>query len=72
VYLHLLDPDLASPVIIKKEVASWAAYLFGKETPLELKQVGGGTALELPRDARSPVDTIVVLRPTGFPTRSRR
>ncbi len=66
VYLHVLNPDVESPIILKKEVASWAAYLFGKETALKLRQVGGGTALELPRDARSPVNTIVVLRPTGF------
>jgi alpha-L-fucosidase len=66
VYLHVLNADVASPIILKKEVASWAAYLFGKETPLKLRQVAGGTALDLPRDARSPVDTIVVLRPTGF------
>jgi alpha-L-fucosidase len=65
VYLHILNPDVESPVTFQKEVTSWAAYLFGKGTPLKLRQAVGGMALELPRDVRSPVDTIVVLRPTG-------
>jgi alpha-L-fucosidase len=64
VYLHILNPDVESPIILKEGAADWSAYLFGKETPVQLRPSAGGTALEVPRDARSPVDTIVVLRST--------
>jgi alpha-L-fucosidase len=63
VFLHILKPDAGSRIILKEAAASLTPYLFGKDIPLKLTQAAGGMALELPRDARTPVDTIVVLRP---------
>ncbi len=63
IYLHILKPDAGSPIILNEAAASLTPYLFGKDAPLKLTQAAGGMALNLPRDARPPVDTIVVLRP---------
>ena len=62
VFLHVLDPDAAKPIILNEAVASLSPYLLGKGTPLRLTQATGGMALDLPGESRSPVDTIVVLR----------
>jgi alpha-L-fucosidase len=63
VFLHVLKSDAGAPIILGEATASLSPYLFGKDTPLRLTQAAGGMALEVPKDAREPVDTIVVLRP---------
>jgi alpha-L-fucosidase len=63
IFLHILEPDVGWPIILNKATASLTPYLFGKDTALRLTQAPGGMALELPSSVRSPVDTIVVLRP---------
>jgi alpha-L-fucosidase len=63
VFLHVLEPEGQNRIVLKEAAASLSPYLFGKDTPLKWTQAAGGMVLELPRDARSPVDTIVVLRP---------
>lgn len=60
IYLHVLDwkdEYLALPEIqgIKE------AHLFGADAKLELKPLGGGLLLRLPKEGRDPIDTIVVL-----------
>jgi alpha-L-fucosidase len=59
-YLHILDladEYLALPALpgIKQ------AHLFGTNAKLELKALDGGLLLRIPKDARDPIDTIVVL-----------
>ncbi len=56
IYLHILKPDAGSPIILKEAAASLTPYLFGKDAPLKLTQAAGGMALDLPRDARAPVE----------------
>ena len=63
VFLHVLEPDAESPIILREAAASLTPYLYGKDAPLRLTQASGGMALDLPRDARKAIDTIVVLRP---------
>lgn len=63
VFLHVLDPDAESPIVLGDAAASLSPFLFSKEVPLRLTKAPGGLALDLPRDIRSPVDTIVALRP---------
>ena len=60
IFLHVLDwkdeylalPDVAGVT---------GAHLFGSKAALELKPLNGGLLLRLPKDARDPIDTIVVL-----------
>ncbi len=63
VFLHVLDPDAESPIVLGEAAASLSPFLFSKEVPLRLIKAPGGLAVDLPRDIRSPVDTIVALRP---------
>jgi alpha-L-fucosidase len=63
IFLQILKLDAGSPIILEEATASLTPYRFGMDTPLKLTQAAGEMALELPRDARAPVDTIAVLRP---------
>ncbi len=63
IFLHVLDPGAESPILLGEAAASLTPYLYGRDAPLRLKQARDGLALELPGDIRSPVDTIVALRP---------
>lgn len=65
VYLHILEPD-AAPIVLGDAVASLTPSTLAKQAPLRIKQTPGGMVLELPPDVRSPVDTIVVLRPLAL------
>jgi alpha-L-fucosidase len=66
IYLHILKPEVLSPIILDAATASWTPYPFGKDTPLKLTQVPRGMALSLPKDAVMPIDTIVVLNPQAI------
>ena len=63
VFLHILDTGAGKPIILNEAAASLTPYLFGRDDPLRLTQAPGGMALNVSRDARGAVDTIVVLRP---------
>jgi len=62
IFLHILNPGEADPLTFDPS-ASWTPFLFGKTTPLKWTQKPAALSLELPKEARSPIDTIVVLRP---------
>jgi alpha-L-fucosidase len=64
VYLHVLKPTDRIP--LPKEVETYDAWLFGGQTRLTLKPAADGIALELPEGVRTPIDTIVILRPKDF------
>ena len=53
IFLHILEPDAETPIILNEAAASLTPYLFGKDAPLRLTQSAGGMALDLPRDART-------------------
>jgi alpha-L-fucosidase len=60
VYLHVLDWQdeyLALPPIAGIK----SAHLFGATQPLNLKDMGDGMLLRIPKESRDPVDTIVIL-----------
>ncbi len=62
IYLHILNPQTKQPIAFDPGIA-WTPFLFGKTTPLKLTRKSGLLELELPQDAITPVDTIVVLLP---------
>jgi alpha-L-fucosidase len=67
IFLHFLNPGAAEPVVFDPSFA-WTPFLFGQTTPLKLTSKPGALTLELPKEAFTPFDTIVVLRPkTGEP-----
>ncbi len=60
IYLHVLnwqEEYLALPEL----PGITAARLFGSNAKVELKKLEGGALLRIPKDARDPIDTIVVL-----------
>ena len=60
-YVHILDwPDnvLAMP---KLQKPASRATIFGSGQPVEMSEAQGSLLLKLPREARDPIDTIVVL-----------
>ena len=61
VYMHVLKP--AGSLSLPKTLDSFAAFEFGKTTPLKLVQKGEALELALPESARTPIDTIIVLTP---------
>jgi alpha-L-fucosidase len=62
IYLHVLNQKDATSIVFDPSFA-WTPYLFGKSTPLALKQAKGSLVLELPTEIRLPIDTIVTLSP---------
>ena len=70
IFLHVLKPAEPNPLKFDPR-SSWTPYLFGNTTPLKMTQQTGALTLELPKDAQSPIDTIVVLRPKLEPERRR-
>jgi len=62
IYLHVLKPKDDAP-IIADPTPTWTPHLFGKTTPLTSTQTQDGRVLFLPKDARMPIDTIIVLSP---------
>jgi alpha-L-fucosidase len=62
IYLHVLKPKPDEPIVFDARM-SWAPFLFGTTTPLQLTKKLGVVELDLPQKALVPFDTIVVLRP---------
>ncbi len=62
IYLHILTSKEDIPVIFDPSI-SWVPSLFGRKNPLKLTRSGRGLILELPRQDRLPIDTIVTLTP---------
>jgi alpha-L-fucosidase len=60
VYLHVLRPD--RPITLPKEFEGAEPRAFGADKPLKTTPTERGLSLTIPDEARTPVDTIVVLR----------
>ena len=61
-YLHLLDPEVAEEIEVPAmgDARIRTARVLGTERSLEFSS-DGPLRLEIPKDARDPIDTIVVL-----------
>jgi alpha-L-fucosidase len=62
IYLHVFKPKDGASIGFDSRF-SWTPYLFGKTTPLPMRQSQGNLVLDLPSAARLPIDTIVTLLP---------
>jgi alpha-L-fucosidase len=62
VNLRLKKPENDGPIVFDP-TTSWVPHLLGKTTRLPLSQTDRGLLLDVPADARTPIDTIVVLSP---------
>jgi alpha-L-fucosidase len=62
IYLHVLEQKDKTLIVFDPSFA-WTPYLFGKQTPLTLKQTKGGLVLEIPTEVRLPIDTVISLSP---------
>jgi alpha-L-fucosidase len=62
IYLHVLAPTAGEPIVFDPTL-KWTPYLFGKRNPLKLTQRQQSLVLDLPKDARTPIDTIIVMSP---------
>ena len=62
IYLHVFKLKDGTSIVFDPSF-SWTPYLFGKHTPLTLKQTKGGLVLDLPAEIRLPIDTIITLSP---------
>jgi alpha-L-fucosidase len=62
IYLHILDFKNESPITFDPSLA-WTPHLFGKSAPVTLTRAKGELRLEIPKEARHPIDTIIVMRP---------
>jgi alpha-L-fucosidase len=62
IFLHVLKPAEDDPIVFDPSV-SWTPFLFGNTTPLKMTRKPAVLTLELPKEAYSTIDTIVVLRP---------
>jgi alpha-L-fucosidase len=63
IYLHVLNPD--EPVRLPRSLLAYEATLEGKTEHLRPQAAGDEIVLPLPEKDRTPVDTIIVLRPEG-------
>jgi alpha-L-fucosidase len=61
IYLHVFAPD--GKITLPKHLQAHDARVLGAPKGLPLKAEGLELTLELPDDVRTPIDTIVVLRP---------
>jgi len=62
IYLHILNPKDDAPIKFHPSLA-WSPHVFGTKTLLKLTGSQRELVLELPKDARLPIDTVVVLVP---------
>ncbi|MFI5456706.1 MAG: alpha-L-fucosidase [Isosphaerales bacterium] len=62
IYLHVLTPKDDEPIVFDRRLA-WTPLLFGKTNPLKLTERQHVLVLDLPKDARTPIDTVIVLSP---------
>jgi len=63
VYLHILEP--ADTIALSMTTGSFTPFAFGGTTPLKLVQRNQMLELNLPENARTLMDTIIVLSPLG-------
>ena len=61
VYLHVLKPG--GPILLPEKMNAFTPFAFGKTTPLKLTEHDHALELSLPENARTPIDTIIVLSP---------
>jgi alpha-L-fucosidase len=62
IYLHIINPKDDAPITFHPSLA-WSPHVFGTKMPLKLTRSQRELMLELPKNARLPIDTIVVLTP---------
>jgi alpha-L-fucosidase len=62
IYLHVFKLRYGTSIVFDPKF-SWTPYLFGKPTPLPMRRAKEGLVLDLPKEARLPIDTIVTLTP---------
>jgi alpha-L-fucosidase len=62
IYLHVFKPRESTAIVFDSRF-SWTPHLFGKPTPLRMRQSNGTLVLDLPSEARLPIDTIITLSP---------
>jgi alpha-L-fucosidase len=62
VFLHVLKPDQA--INVPKSLQAFDVHLFGKTEDVPRIETADGFRVQLPDAARTPIDTIMVLRPT--------
>jgi alpha-L-fucosidase len=65
IYLHVTRPEL--PVRLPRSLGAFDAWLEGKAQHLDAAALGNDIILNVPEKERTPIDTIVVLRPKGYP-----
>jgi alpha-L-fucosidase len=65
VYLHVTRPVF--PIRLPRTLLAFDAWLEGKAQHLDATALGNEILLNVPEKDRSPIDTIIVLRPKGYP-----
>jgi alpha-L-fucosidase len=65
VFLHVLKP--ADQIRLPASAATFVPWLRGAVAPLESHQAGDQLVIDLPAEKRTPIDTIVILRPSVLP-----
>jgi alpha-L-fucosidase len=65
VYLHVTRPEI--PIRLPRSLLAFDAWLEGKAEHLDATALGNEILINLPEKDRTPIDTIVVLRPKGYP-----
>jgi alpha-L-fucosidase len=64
IYLHVLKPEL--PLRLPRALEAFDPWLEGKAVHLNATALGNDIIIDIPEKDRTPIDTIVVLRPKGF------
>jgi alpha-L-fucosidase len=62
IYLHVFDLKDDATITFHPSLG-WTPCLWGTKNPLKLSRLGNELSLELPKDARQPIDTIIVMTP---------
>jgi alpha-L-fucosidase len=63
VFLHVLHE--VDSIALPGDLGAMTPFVFGKTTPLKVERSSDDPRLNIPANERTPVDTIIVLRPTG-------
>jgi hypothetical protein len=64
IYLHVLKPDL--PVKLPRSLLTFDAWIEGRAEHLASTLAGDEIVIDVPEKDRTPIDTIIVLRPKGY------
>ena len=64
IYLHVLKPEI--PVRLPRALGTFDAWLVGKTEHLSATALGNEIIINVPEKDRTPIDTIIVLRPKGY------